>query len=173
MQLRIVSFASFVSLVGIVGCSNGSSDQPPESPTSSSQGLSGADAAADAAASDTQRFATTIGIVDDASAADFHAKVVKHAQCMRAHGVDWPDPPPPDADGGRHRVVLARRIDGHEPPPLPADDDASAGVARPRLFVRRGVWAGDGGGGAMEAALEACKGELPAEVMLQTAPAPR
>ncbi|WP_394841153.1 hypothetical protein LZC95_29295 [Pendulispora brunnea] len=164
MQLRIVSFASLASFVTlaavVVGCSNGSSDPPAESPTSSTQPLTTADATA----------------ADAATMEQVHAKMVKHAQCMRAHGAtDWPDPPPPNGDGGR-RMILAttRHIDGAAVQAIPArpidgeevmpriPDDAGPG---PRLFIARR--AGDDGG-AVDAALKACASELPGELVLHT-----
>ncbi|WP_394830464.1 hypothetical protein LVJ94_28560 [Pendulispora rubella] len=167
MQLRIVSFAAFATLAGLAGCSNGSGGSN--------------DPSGESNASTTQTLTTVDATAGDAAAWDqIHAKMVKHAQCMRAHGAtDWPDPPEAKGDGGR-RMIVARRIDDggfmQAMPGQPIDSveampripgDAGHG---PRLFIHHR--AGEDGG-PVQAALDACASELPGELMVTTEPAAR
>ena len=71
----------------------------------------------------------------------FRKQALEHAQCMRDHGIDFPDPQ--FGDGGRVTQVLEGGIDPNDPTFQEAMEECSekAGLPKP------GTRSGEGGGG--------------------------
>ena len=184
MRIHNASFASFASRVVILasaafaGCAHDSSTSDP-SPSGNPLKDN------EESASHTDLALQTV-IMDDDAGASFHEQMKEHAQCLREHGVDWPDPPEgatarlhivgrtmrladaaramPLPDGAV-QVMPARAMplpDGAPPPAVALF--ALSGDAGPhaitRVMLARPASRFDGGD-VPQAALDACADKLP------------